>query len=72
MYNEKFNWETREDASTLQRYQDIKADPTRLANAQACIQDTITQSKKALGQKSNPTLPGRKNPATIMKMKTQY
>jgi hypothetical protein len=71
MYNEKFDWETREDADILKRYQDIKADPARLAKAQACIQDNINQSKKALGVKTS-SVPGRKNPATIMKMKIQY
>ena len=65
----KYDWDTREDAETIARYQAIKSDPNRMRRAQECIQDSINQGKKALGEKVSPPIPGRRNPATIMKLK---
>ena len=65
---QQFDWETREDAETIARYQKIKSDPERMRKAQACIQDSINQGKAALGEKVAPPVPGRRNPATIMKL----
>lgn len=65
---QKYDWETREDAETIARYQAIKSDPNRMRRAQECIQDSINQGKKALGEKVAPPVPGRKNPATIMQL----
>ena len=64
----KYDWETREDAETLARYQRIKADPERMRKAKACIQDSVSEGKLALGESTPPPVPGRNNPATIMKL----
>ena len=63
-----YDWETREDAETIARYQQIKSDPNRMRKAQECIQDSINAGKRALGEKVAPAVPGRKNPATIMSL----
>ena len=65
---QQYDWETREDAETIARYQKIKSDPERLRRAKECIQDSINQGKVALGEKVAPPIPGRRNPATIMKL----
>lgn len=65
---QQYDWETREDAETIARYQEIKSDPERLRRAKECIQDSINQGKVALGEKVAPPIPGRRNPATIMKL----
>lgn len=64
----KYDWETREDAETLARYQKIKADPERMRKAKECIQDSVNAGKRALGEPTPPPIPGRKNPATVMSM----
>lgn len=64
----KFDWETINDAETLQRYQNIVADPGRLQKAKDCIKDEVAASNAALGIQTPPPVPGRKNPATIMKL----
>lgn len=65
---QQYDWETREDAETIARYQKIKSDPERLRKAKECIQDSINQGKKALGEPVAPPVPGRRNPATIMQL----
>ena len=65
---QKYDWETREDAETIARYQAIKSDPNRMRRAQECIQDSINAGKRALGEKVTPAVPGRNNPATIMQL----
>lgn len=65
---QKFDWETREDAETIARYQQIKSDPERLRKAKDCIQQSVIAGKQALGEKVAPPVPGRKNPATIMQL----
>jgi hypothetical protein len=65
---DKFDWETREDAETIARYQHIANDPERLKKAQSCIVDSVNAGKRALGVSVPPPTPGRKNPATIMKL----
>ena len=67
-YSDKYDWGTKDDADTLRRYQEIKKDPERLRKAQECIKDTITDFKESLGILAPPQIPGRKNPATIMKL----
>ena len=43
MYDrEKYDWETREDADVLRRYQQIKSNPERLKKAQMCIADSVS------------------------------
>lgn len=59
-----YDWETREDAETLVRCNEIKKDPKRLQKAQSCIKDTLQNFKQSLG-KTSPNLPSRSNPATI-------
>lgn len=67
MYNcEKFDWETREDANTIRRYQEIIANPKRLALAKSCIKDTKDNLDKAL--KNSPAPSVSRNPATIKKL----
>ena len=67
-YSDKYDWGTKDDADTLRRYQEIKKDPERLRKAQDCIKDTITDFNESLGIPAPPQIPGRKNPATIMKL----
>lgn len=66
--SDKYDWNTRDDADTLRRYQEIKKDPERLKKAQDCIKDTITDLNTSLGIPAPPPVPGRSNPATIMKL----
>ena len=63
---QNYDWETREDAETIARYQQIKSNPERLRKAKECIQDSVNAGKRALGEPVAPPVPGRKNPATIM------
>ena len=67
-YSDKYDWETIDDADTMRRFQEIKKDPARLRKAQECIKDTIADFKSSLGSTANK-VPGRSNPATIMKLK---
>ena len=60
---EKFDWQTREDAETLQRAQAIKSDPARLKKAQECIIASIDEGKAAL--KGSPVGSRKRNKATI-------
>ena len=66
---EKYDWETREDAETIARYQKIAKDKERLTKATACIVDSINQGKEALGLATTPTQPSRRNnPAKVGKL----
>ena len=67
-YNEKFDWETREDADMLLRYQQIKGNPERLKKAQSCIRDSVSNLSKVLNISAPDVVPGRSNPATIRKL----
>lgn len=72
-YNrDKFDWETREDAETIKRFKEIESNPERLRKAQACIKDSVESGNRALGVKVAPPQPGRRNPATIMQLKTKF
>lgn len=55
-------WEIEHDARVLKEYSAIKADPTRLSDAQAFIKKEIEISQKALGR--NP-ISRHNNPATV-------
>ena len=68
MFSEKFPWQVREDADTIRRYNEIKSDPERIRKAKECIMDTAKTCKIALKTEVAPSLPGRKNPATIMSL----
>lgn len=67
MYNEKYDWEVREDANVLRRYQELKSDPIRFNKAKECIADQVAAGKAVLHDK--PITPSRKrNPACIGKL----
>ena len=70
--NPDFSWEERRDAETIINAQAIRRDPERLRRAQAVIKAGIAESKSALGAPVPPSPRGRKNPATISKMKVRY
>ena len=72
MYNiEKYDWETREDAETLKRYQAIKSDPNRLSKARDCIKDSLRIDKAVI--KDTPIYPNRRsNKATVGSLKFKY
>lgn len=73
MYDrQKFDWEVREDAETIRRFKEIESDPERMRKAKSCIQDSVDTGKKALGIKTAPPQPGRKNPATVMKLNPKF
>lgn len=66
----KYDWDTREDANTLLRAEQIKKDKARLQKAQSCIKDTVsTMSACAKGSKGSDNTPCRGvNPATIKRL----
>lgn len=67
-----FSWEERRDAETLANAQAIRRDPERLRRAQAVIKANIAESKAALGASVPPSPRGRRNPATIERLKVNY
>ena len=69
MYNNrKYDWEVRDDAETLRRYQEIKSNPERFKKAQACIEDSVRESVAVLQDKPI-NMPARfSNKATIKKL----
>ena len=69
MDREKYDWGTREDADTIQRYQRITKDKDRMIKATSCIVDSINQGKEALGLATSPAQPSRRNnPAKVGKL----
>lgn len=72
MYNEKYDWETREDAHTLRRYAEIASDPARMAKAKSCIKDFVDASKCALSKTPNPRVGKKSNPATVGAIKVKF
>lgn len=71
MYNSrKYDWEVRDDAETLRKYQEIKSNPERFKKAQACIEDSVRDSVAVLQDKPiNNYVPARfSNKATIKKL----
>ena len=67
-----FSWEERRDAETLANAQAIQRDPDRLRRAQAVIRANIAENKAALGAPVPPSPRGRRNPATIERLKVNY
>ena len=65
---EKHDWETREDVNTMVRYQQLKNDPERFNRAKECLSESLKMQVKALSDSPAPSVPGRRNPATIMKL----
>lgn len=74
MYNEKYDWETRDDANTLKRYQELKSDPERFNRAKECIADQVAAGKAVLNDKPlNPSGPSKhRNPACVGKLPMKY
>ena len=70
--NPDFSWEERRDAEILANAQAIRRDPERLRRAQAVIKANIAESKAALGAPVPPSSRGRRNPATIERLKVNY
>ena len=70
--NPDFSWEERRDAEILANAQAIRRDPERLRRAQAVIKANIAESKAALGAPVPPSPRGRRNPATIERLKVNY
>lgn len=69
MYEEKYDWRTREDAETLKRAQAIKNDPMRLASAREYLAESIGVSVEALAGTPKVQRPCRAyNKATIRKL----
>lgn len=67
MYNcKKYDWEVRDDAETLRRYQEIKSNPERMKKAKECIMDSVITGKAVLGNKPlNAPATKNSNKATI-------
>lgn len=65
---ERDPWEIREDVRHLKEANAIKGDPNRLKDAQEYIRKDRQAEDSVLGLKSAPAVPGRQNPATIMKL----
>ncbi len=68
MYNEKYDWEVREDANVLRRYQELKSDPVRFNKAKECIADQVAAGKAVLHDKPINTPSRRSNPACVGKL----
>ena len=63
----EYPWEVRSDAETMQRYQEIIADPNRVAQAKEFLQDQINTAEDVV--KNSGKRQGRKhNPATITRL----
>lgn len=74
MYTEKYDWETREDADVLKRYQVLKSDPVRFNRAKECIADQVAAGKAVLNNKPlNPSGPSKRlNPACVGKLPIKF
>lgn len=68
MYNEKYDWEVREDANILRRYQELKSDPVRFNKAKECIADQVKAGNAVLRDKPIDGSSHRRNPACIGKL----
>lgn len=69
-FPDKYDWDTRDNANTLLRAEEIKKDPIKYKLAQECISDTLKSMKEvAKGSgKSNGTPSRHNNPATLKKL----
>ena len=65
-------WEIEDDLRTLKRAEEIKKDPARIRDAQALLKEKRKTENSILGISAPPPTPGRKNPATIMKLDTKF
>lgn len=69
MYNrEKYDWETRDDAETLKRYQQIKSNPERLKRAQMCIADSVGEAVAVLKDEPIKVSSRHNNKATLRRL----
>lgn len=69
MYDrEKYDWETREDADVLRRYQQIKSNPERLKKAQMCIADSVSVAVAVLRDEPVKVSSRYNNKATLRRL----
>lgn len=69
MYDrEKYDWETREDADVLRRYQQIKSNPERLKKAQMCIADSVSVAVAVLRDEPLKVSSRHNNKATLRRL----
>lgn len=69
MYDrEKYDWETREDADVLRRYQQIKSNPERLKKAQMCIADSVSVAVAVLELEPVKVSSRHNNKATLRRL----
>ena len=65
-------WEIEDDLRVLKRAEEIKRDPERIRDAKALLKEQRSIETSIMGVPTPPTTPGRKNPATIMQLKTKF
>lgn len=68
MYSDKYDWETRDDANTLRRYQELKSNPDRMRKAKECIADSVSVGEAVLKDKPINQPLRKRNPATVGKL----
>ena len=61
-------WEIGDDLRILKRAEEIKRDPERIRDAKALLKEQRSIETSILGVPTPPATPGRRNPATIMKL----
>lgn len=64
-------WRAEDDARVLKQIGSIQNDPERLRLAQQVLREEVDSARRALGHRLPPPLPGRANPATIMRLSTE-
>ena len=69
---DKYDWETREDAMTLQRYQELKSDPERFNKAKSCIAQQVAAGNAVLKDKPLNAPLRHRNPAYVGKPDLPY
>lgn len=70
---DRFDWETREDASTLRRFAELRNDPERMDKARQVLEFEANNTRDALGLPDSRRIPSRgRNAATIMKLNPKY
>ena len=69
---QRSKWEIEDDVRTLKRAAEIRNDPTRVRDAQNYILNERATEASILGLPTPPPMPGRSNPATIMKLNNKF
>lgn len=65
-------WEIEDDLRTLTRAEEIKKDPERLKDAQDLLKEKRAVENTILGTPVPTPNPGRKNPATVGRIRVSY